>query len=82
MILLFFFSFFASNAELEKQKQEVIIKKNLKRGNTIFSLNYIINYMTIYTDQNKAKFFPNVTLDKVENMFLIRMQLSKSILIP
>lgn len=82
MILLFFFSFSVSNAELEKQKQEVIIKKNLKRGNTIFSLNYIINYMTIYTDQNKANFFPNVTLDKVENMFLIRMQFSKNILIP
>lgn len=55
MILLFFFSFFVSNAELEKQKQEVIIKKNLKRGNTIFSLNYIINYMTIYTDQKQSK---------------------------
>lgn len=26
--------------------------------------------MTIYTDQNKANFFPNVTLDQAENMFL------------
>lgn len=73
MILLFFFSFCVSNAELEKQKQEVIIRKNLKRGNTFFFvLNYIINYMTIYTDQNKANFFPNVTLDKVENIFLTK----------